>query len=67
MTACPAPRLQRSQGVARISFRRVGAETRLQGLHQSGSAKAFVHAGRTGPEVVFLNTSGGMTGGGSLS
>lgn len=40
---------------------------RLTGLHQSGSAKAFLprtHA--PVPEVVFLNTSGGLTGGDRL-
>lgn len=36
-------------------------------MHQSGSAKAFVHPGPLGPDVVFLNTSGGMTGGDRLS
>lgn len=67
MTACPATRHQRSQGIARLSFRRVGTWTRLVGLHQSGSAKAFVHPAYHGPDVVFLNTSGGMTGGDRLS
>jgi urease accessory protein len=67
MSACPSLSLQRSHGAARLGFRRVGAWTRLQGLHQSGSAKAFVHPGAAGPDVVFLNTSGGMTGGDRLS
>lgn len=70
MTACPAPHPvspERSHGAARLSFRRSGAWTRLAGLHQSGSAKAFVHPTAQGPEVVFLNTSGGMTGGDRLS
>ncbi len=58
---------QRSHGVARLSFRRVGAWTRLDRLRQEGSAKAFVHPGEAGPDVVFLNTSGGMTGGDRLS
>jgi urease accessory protein len=66
MTACPALPAERSHGAARLSFRRAGAWTRLQGLHQSGSAKAFVHPASTGPDVVFLNTSGGMTGGDRL-
>lgn len=66
MTACPAAPLQRSHGSARLSFRRAGPWTRLDRLHQAGSAKAFVHPAQTGPDVVFLNTSGGMTGGDRL-
>jgi urease accessory protein len=57
---------ERSHGVARLGFRRVGAWTKLEGLRQQGSAKAFVHQGVAGPDVVFLNTSGGMTGGDRL-
>ncbi|HLQ17383.1 MAG TPA: urease accessory protein UreD [Tabrizicola sp.] len=72
MTAHPAQRPiaqrpERSQGLARLAFRRSAGESRLADLHQSGSAKAFVHPGARGPEVVFLNTSGGMTGGDRLS
>lgn len=67
MIACPAPRPERSHCAARLSFRRTGVWTRLAGLHQSGSAKAFVHPTASGPEVVFLNTSGGMTGGDRLA
>lgn len=67
MVACPTPVAERSHGTARLSFRRAGAWTRLEGLHQSGSAKAFVHPSATGPDVVFLNTSGGMTGGDRLT
>ena len=67
MTACPVLPIERSQGAARLGFRRVGAWTRLADLHQSGSGKAFVHPTAQGPEVVFLNTSGGMTGGDRLA
>ena len=67
MSALPSPTAERSHGTARVTFRRAGAWTRLAGLHQSGSAKAFVHPSATGPDVVFLNTSGGMTGGDRLS
>ncbi|MCA0270972.1 MAG: urease accessory protein UreD [Proteobacteria bacterium] len=66
MSACPSPVAQRSHGAAHLGFRCEGSWTRLARLHQSGSAKAFVHPMITGPEVVFLNTSGGMTGGDSL-
>lgn len=67
MSACPAPVPERSLGVARLAFRRLDGCTRLERLHQSGSAKAFVHPAIAGPDVVFLNTSGGMTGGDRLS
>jgi len=78
MTAMHPIRLQRSQGLARVGLRSGdggpgdrlagGGRPRLAGLHQSGSAKAFVHdAAATGPEVVFLNTSGGLTGGDGLT
>lgn len=58
---------ERSHGTARLSFRRAGVRTRLEGLYQSGSAKAFVHASNGDQDVVFLNTSGGMTGGDRIS
>ncbi|MBL9073494.1 urease accessory protein UreD [Tabrizicola sp.] len=67
MIACPASTAERSHGAARLSFRRAGVWTRLERLHQSGSAKAFVHPSVSAPDVVFLNTSGGMTGGDRLS
>ena len=67
MTACAAHILQRSTGVARMSFACNKGGSRLERLHQSGSAKAFVHLRSGEPEVVFLNTSGGMTGGDQLS
>lgn len=50
---------QRAKGRAHVALR-----PRLHGLHQSGSAKAIVLDGR---EVVFLNTSGGLTGGDTLA
>lgn len=66
MPVCPAPLPERSHGTCRVGFRRAGFGTRLERLHQSGSAKAFCHVSSGGPEVVFLNTSGGMTGGDRL-
>lgn len=66
MSSCPAPLLQRSHGASRLAFRLSGLKTRLDRLEQSGSAKAFCHMQPQGPEVVFLNTSGGMTGGDHL-
>lgn len=67
MSARTLPCPERSHGAAHLGFRRAGAWTRLADLHQSGSAKAFVHQAEAGPEVVFLNTSGGMTGGDRLA
>ncbi len=66
MNAAAAPVLQRSFGRARLGFALIGGKTRLRELHQAGSAKAFVHETALGPDVVFLNTSGGMTGGDRL-
>lgn len=66
MSAIPAIALQRSTGEARLSFLCRGTTTGLCDLYQQGSAKAFVHPAPSGPEVVFLNTSGGVTGGDRL-
>lgn len=55
--------MQRSHGAARVAF--CGA--RLAGLSQSGSAKALLPRVSGTPEVVFLNTSGGLTAGDTLS
>lgn len=62
-----AGRMQRSRGRADVALSYRGGATRLDRLHQSGCAKAMlpnVHGART--EVVFLNTSGGLTGGDGL-
>ncbi|MBN2741973.1 MAG: urease accessory protein UreD [Rhodobacteraceae bacterium] len=56
------PVMQRSSGAARVAF----DGTRLRGLHQRGSAKAILPRVPAGPEVVFLNTSGGLTSGDTL-
>jgi urease accessory protein len=58
------PRHQRVAGRAAVSF---GAGARLKDLAQAGSAKAMMPRmhGRA-PEVVFLNTAGGLTGGDRL-
>ena len=52
---------QRTRGTAEV----VLAGGRLRRLYTQGSAKAIVLDGAT-PEVVFLNTSGGLTGGDRL-
>lgn len=57
------PAMQRVRGRGRVVF----GPTGLRDLHQSGSAKAMMPKIHTGsPEVVFLNTSGGLTGGDRL-
>lgn len=63
-------RLERSSGAARIAFDRRRGAVRLAALRQQGSAKAILPVAGNGaghpPEVVFLNTSGGLTGGDRL-
>jgi len=63
----PAMAQERSRGAAHVALRAGPRRGRLDRLHQSGSAKAFVHPGEMGPEVVFLNTSGGLTEGDRLT
>lgn len=60
-----APILERTRGRAAVAL---GPGGRLTGLHQSGSAKAFLpRMHGAPPEVVFLNTAGGLTGGDRLA
>lgn len=68
MFDCPAPVLQRMRGEARVSVVLRDGAVRLDALRQAGSGKAFlprVHGPE--PEIVFLNTAGGLTGGDRLS
>ncbi len=59
--------MQRSRGEAFASFALSGGRMRLGDLRQAGSAKVILpHVGAV-PEVVFLNTSGGLTGSDRLS
>jgi urease accessory protein len=63
----PFPALQRSQGEAFVRLALCNDAVALRDLRQRGSAKVILpHAGPV-PEVVFLNTSGGLTGGDRLS
>ncbi|MGL4321632.1 MAG: urease accessory protein UreD [Paracoccaceae bacterium] len=63
MTVHPVTLHQRAHGAAHVRLSLAG----LQDLRQQGSAKAILpHAGGL-PEVVFLNTSGGLTAGDKLS
>lgn len=62
------PGHQRSHGVAAVELVHLDGATRLARLRQQGSAKAILpksHAAQ--PEIVFLNTSGGLTGGDTLA
>lgn len=62
------PALQRAKGRAHVAFDLDAGQTRIADLYQEGCAKASlpkVH--RAEPEVVFLNTSGGITGGDLVS
>jgi urease accessory protein len=62
-----AGRLQRATGLASVALSTRGGATRLDRLHQEGSAKLFLpRVHRPEPEVVFLNTAGGLTGGDRL-
>lgn len=55
--------LQRSDGAARIALK----DGRIAALRQSGSAKVMLPRTHSGvPEIVFLNTSGGLTSGDRL-
>ncbi|MEM1129822.1 MAG: urease accessory protein UreD [Pseudomonadota bacterium] len=63
-----ATRHQRAHGEADVALSSENGAVRLGRLYQKGSAKAFLppaHGRR--PELVFLNTSGGLTGGDRLS
>ncbi|MEI4469903.1 urease accessory protein UreD [Frigidibacter sp. MR17.24] len=64
-----AGRMQRAEGRARVTLAAgTAGRMRLGTLSQAGSAKAFlpkVHG--PVPEVVFLNTAGGLTGGDRLA
>lgn len=62
-----APHHQRSHGKALVWLDLVQGRARIGDLQQQGSAKVIVpHIGAV-PEVVFLNTSGGLTGGDTLA
>jgi urease accessory protein len=59
--------MQRSHGDAHVGMRMVQGRVRLADLRQVGSGKAILpRVDGPVPEVVFLNTSGGLTGGDRL-
>ena len=57
------PGMQRARGSARVAFDAAG----LRDLRQEGCAKAMLPRAHGRREVVFLNTSGGLTGGDRLA
>ncbi len=59
----PRDRLERARGEALVTL---DHRARLQRLRQEGSAKAILPGGADVSEVVFLNTSGGLTAGDRL-
>lgn len=59
--------MQRAKGRAHVAFALKGATVALRDLAQQGSAKVLIpRVAGDRPEVVFLNTSGGLTGGDRL-
>ncbi|MEY4696580.1 MAG: hypothetical protein RIT14_1008 [Pseudomonadota bacterium] len=67
LAAIPTAKMQRSQGEAFVRLEAGMPRVRLCDLRQQGSAKVILPRVGTEPEVVFLNTSGGLTGGDRLS
>jgi urease accessory protein len=64
----PAQGLQRTHGSARIAYRNVDGEARLDRFYQSGAAKIRIPRMESGepPQAVLINSAGGLTGGDSL-
>ena len=57
------PAQPRAIGSVRLSTKRLGQRTVLDGLYQQGAAKAVFPRAGVGMTAVLLNTSGGVTGG----
>ncbi|GGE20181.1 urease accessory protein [Gemmobacter megaterium] len=64
LATLPLPRHQRSHGEIAASWRMSCGHSRLHRLRQAGSARAIP---LPGPDLVVLNTSGGLTGGDRLA
>jgi urease accessory protein len=63
--ACPP--MQRALGRAWVGLAMIGGAVRLRTLEQAGSAKAFLPSVHSPvPEIVFLNTAGGLASGDRL-
>lgn len=57
------PKLQRARGRAEVGFVQKSGKTKLQHLHQAGCLKAILpNTHDKEPEVVFVNTAGGIAG-----
>ncbi|KAA8607025.1 urease accessory protein ureD [Salipiger aestuarii] len=54
---------QRARGRARVSAKTRGARSVIKDLHMSGSAKLLFPRGHDALQAVYLNSSGGVTGG----
>ena len=68
MNATLAPRLERSSGRVKLSFKSSPKGTALDELYQQGCCKVrFPHTHGGAKEAVLLNTSGGLTDGDSLT
>ncbi len=64
--ASAQPAAQRARGRARLSVRRRGARSVIRDLHMSGSAKLLFPRAQGALQAVYLNSSGGVTGGDSF-
>lgn len=62
----PIQGMQRATGEALVALRAGSGPRRLERLRQEGSAKAILPGGADAPEVVFLNTAGGLAAGDRL-
>lgn len=63
----PPPAVQRAHGAARVTMKSRDGTAVIEGLRQEGCAKAILpRTDAPVPEVVFLNTAGGLTGGDRL-
>lgn len=68
MIECPVPKMERSIGAASLRFVQRRGGVVLGDMAQQGSARAILpRCDPAWPEVVFLNTSGGLTSGDRLS
>ncbi len=64
----PPPQLQRARGRAEVGFSLKNNQTALRHLHQAGCLKAMLPNTHGGvPEVVLVNTAGGIAGGDQLA
>jgi urease accessory protein len=65
--AAPPFRHQRTDGSARVAFRRSRAATTLEHLYQEGAPKIRLPRTTKRAEAILINTAGGLTGGDRLA